>query len=108
MLIIDIVRQLQFVEIDRIVHPVIAYRGTVGMYVNPTFEDMLRICRSRVAPATHIVTPVLILVSAIFVPMIGGRYYLQDNIIILTLLQTAYVYLNGREHASVRDKKRLL
>jgi len=90
MLIVDIVRKLQFVEIDRIVHPVITCRGTVEVYVRPTFEGMLRICRSRVAPAAHI-TPVLILVSAIFVPMIGGRYYLQDNIIILTLLQTTYV-----------------
>jgi len=67
---------------------------------------MLRICRSRDAPATHIAILIPVLVSAVFVPLIGGWCYLQEYMINFTLLQTVYVYLHVRKHTSVKDKKK--
>lgn len=103
-MIVDVVRELQFVEVDRIVHPVAPHRRAVGVHVDPAVEGMLRLRRSRKAPATHIAALAPAVVAAVLVPAIGGRRDFQENEIILTLLQTAHIYLNGREHASVKEK----
>lgn len=104
-MIIDVVREFHFVEINRIVHPVSPHRRAVGVYVNPAVEGMLWLCRSRKAPTTHIAAVALI--AAVLVPTIGSRCDFQENKIILTLLQTAYIYLNGREHAPVKNQTKL-
>lgn len=86
----------------------VSHRRAIGMHINSTIEGMLRLCRSCKAPTTHIpATLVPALVSTILVTTIGSRCDLHKNIIILTLLQTAYVYLDGWKHASVKDQTKI-
>jgi len=85
----------------------VPHRRAIGMHINSTIEGMLRLCRSCKAPTTHIATLAPALVSTILVTTIGSRCDLQKNIITLTLLQTAYVYLNRWKHAPVKDQTKI-
>lgn len=69
---------------------------------------MLWLCRSCKTPTTHIATLASAFISTVLVTTIGSRCDFQKNIVILSLLQTVYVYLNGWIHAPVKDQTRFL